>query len=216
MKKLTVVLAVLFVSIAMLSMAPPASAYEWFLKATVFEGQGWNDVASGDYDGSGYKWASGFDGVRRAYYQFDAPNIATDPQLYDVYQWVPTAGPGGWQWQPIEVNFNGFGSNEEGTMNPNIPWAGQWGTNHQYAGQDQNAAPGTWQLSGPGPQTDGGGTAMWMQKGSWLYIKWNFGWDITHAATALKIVGDPVVPEPSSMLALLMGVPTLVLFRRKK
>ena len=52
-----------------------------------------------------------------------------------------------------------------------------------------------WRSGGPGPQCPNSaactagvnGLQMWTKRGSTLYIKWNFGWDIVHPATAIRL-----------------------------
>jgi hypothetical protein len=51
---------------------------------------------------------------------------------------------------------------------------------------------------------------MWLKKGSWLYAKWDYGWDIDHTWSAIRLT--QVTPEPASALLLLLGLPLL---RRK-
>ena len=53
---------------------------------------------------------------------------------------------------------------------------------------------------------------MWLMKGSWMYAKWDFGWDITRCWSAIRLT--QITPEPASALLLLLGAPLLL--RRKR
>ncbi|HOW72504.1 MAG TPA: PEP-CTERM sorting domain-containing protein [Phycisphaerae bacterium] len=99
----------------------------------------------------------------------------------------------GTAWQPIESSFNGY-AGETYPMEPAIPWDGMWGTNHQYVGSD-GANTRAWLATGPGPHTPesaaqnagANGIYMWLKQGSTLYAKWDFGWDITRAWSAIRL-----------------------------
>ena len=186
----------------------------WIIENYTREGGGWNEVATGGYgqapgNNVPYHWAEGFDGVRRVYWTFDFVDVSTEPKLYFVEQWIPSTTPDGvtWGWLPIEVTFNvGGGSNEAGTINWDIPWAGWGNTNHQWMGMEQDGTPGDFQQAGPGPQAPDSelceagplGSHVWMQRGSTLYTAWGFVFPEgipPHAVTALRIT-DAGAPEP--------------------
>lgn len=197
----------------------------WIVYPTVFEGEGWQTVPSGDYDGRAYKWGSGWDGVRRVYWDVTTGNTVpvnhsdlfpAKPALYYVQQWVPTTTPDGveWGWLPIEVNFTGSSLHKDDfPYEKSIPWAGAYGQNHQWIGMDLNDPAGTWEDAGPGPQapqtaechTPGGsGRHMWIKRNSALWTKFDFGFPPPpHAATAIRLT--EVNPEPSCLPATLGG-----------
>lgn len=136
----------------------------WIVYPTSDVGGDWTDVADGDYQNQPYRYATSFDGVRRAYWDLTTEHVFVDPDsvtphndpfpvkpaLYYVDQWVPVP-PGevaNWGWLPIEVTWDGPGSGEEASGNIFVPWNGAYGTNHQWAGLDQRAASyGTWERS---------------------------------------------------------------------
>lgn len=202
--------------VLLLAVCGAAMANEWIANVTL-QGDGWSTVAGAGYNGSDAYSANTMNGVRRANWTFDFADMSTTAFLAEIWVYVPTAGPHG--WQPVEVTFNGSAS-DAWPIEPNIPWYGQYGTNHQYLGNDWNKT-GQWVKCGMGPQgpTDsdyyasGNGDKVWVKKGSTLYTKWDFGWAIGNTVSAVKLV---TVPEPSSLIALLAGVPALLMFRRKR
>jgi len=192
--------------------APAAAQRQWVVYPSAYDG-GFQEHPTGDFDGRAYIYGSGFDGVRRGYWDITAQNsipvapnsdvFPAKPALYAVEQWVPSSTPAGvtWVWLPIETLYHGrnSGQPEEGQRNVYIPWSGQYGTNHQWIGMDLNDPAGTWEPAGPGPQAPDGpdcsawgegpqSLQMWMKRGSALYTKWNFGWDVgPHAITAVRL-----------------------------
>jgi hypothetical protein len=135
--------------------------------------------------------------------------MPTTATLMNIYVYAPTGGLHG--WQPVQVIINGA-AGDTYPYEPNIPWGGQWGTNAQWQGSDWNVA-GTWMKAGPGPQAPG--DMVYVKKGCWLFVKWDFGWPISNTISAVKL-DDGVIPEPSSFLALLAGFPAIALLRRKR
>jgi hypothetical protein len=133
-------------------------------------------------------------------------SLPSTTELYSV-KFYGTSAPSNNDWQPIEVDFNGSGpGNGESQMDPNIPWAGQFGTNHQWIGADAKT-PGSFISTGPGPQAPKSaaynasgfdGTYMWMKSGSWLYAKWGFSGDTRRSWSAIQVTQvTPVLgPRP--------------------
>ena len=54
---------------------------------------------------------------------------------------------------------------------------------------------------------------MWLKETSWLYAKWDFPWSIHRSWSAIEVT---LGPEPSSLLALLAGIPALAFFRKRR
>lgn len=180
------------------------------------QGSNWNQVAEGSAPGGSYWWSSNQDAVRRARWFFDASVHGGDApaaaEKFKVEIWVAPAHAN--VWQPIEVSFDGL-NDEEATNNPNIPWAGQFGTNHQWIGVSQ-ANQGAWVSAGPGPQTDGGGDFVWAKGGSYFWVK-TFPWYDGSSEYGFSAIRITVVPEPASLLALgggLLSMAGLVIRRR--
>jgi hypothetical protein len=141
-------------------------------------------------------------------------------ELYSIEFFDATAGGNG--WQPIESQIRGV----NGENFPNdalIPWAGSFGTNHQYIASEGTAGTaGQWKSTGPGPHTPANDTVaapdngiyMWLgghTSASWLYAKWDFGFNLDRAHSALRLT--QITPEPASAMMLLLGIPLL---RRRK
>jgi hypothetical protein len=100
-------------------------------------------------------------------------------------------------WQPVESQFRGL-QGEQYPNEPLIPWAGQFGTNHQWIGSTGRDT-GDWHVMDNdgegGPQapftadfnTPGDGMYMWLRAGSWLYAKWDFPFAIDRSWSALRL-----------------------------
>ena len=126
---------------------------------------------------------------------------------------------GSGQWHVVDIAG-------DGTMNNNntMPWAGQFGTTHQYLQDPQNNGGG-WLKLGPGPQSDSsndGGQGVWINPTTgngapYLQIHY-LGFENTpETFDAFRVVQIDVVPEPSSLaLALLGGFALLTNIRRAK
>ncbi len=191
----------------------------WILPIDRLDG-GFTTHAGAGLDGTDAKEGNGADGVRRVWwntnnvYQSSGGAMPGDAQLFTVEAWGATAGAQ--DWQPIETQYNGY-PGDAFPIEPNIPWAGQFGTNHQYLGS--GGTPGAWQQHGPGPQgpvdatftAAGNGLYMWMTGGSVLYAKWDFPFAINRSWSMVRIT--QITPEPASALLLLLGLP---LCRRSK
>ncbi len=225
MKRVVLIISVLL-SLAVSSVSYAVPGDTWVLNIASLEGSGWTEHSGAGYNGTSAWEASGQDGYRRIYWKLDALTIPTLTELYTIEWYRPSAGAN--NWQPIESQFNGA-SGEIFPMDPNIPWAGMWGTNHQYIGAGDPGTPGTpgtWVSTGPGPHTPentaynagANGIYMWLKQGSWLYAKWDYGWPIDNTWSALRITqitGTQTVPEPTTMLLLLLGLFGLAGIRRK-
>jgi len=177
-----------------------------------YPGAGYGGGSAWGRDSCSCPWLSSGD-WRRIYWELSGKgDLGNDPpttaQMYQIEFYYPTVGDG--DWQPIESQFYGAGGEpfpywcypEMGDGSGNCPsgsyrlWAGAWGTNHQWIGSEfLNGTPGTWKPTGPGPQvpesdsfTAGpNGVAMWLKRGSWLYAKWDFPWEISRTWSALRL-----------------------------
>jgi len=190
-------------SVAVLAVvASPALAAvgeTWILPIHHRDGGGWTEYPGAGYEGTSAWEGRGWDGVRRAYWELSGTgSMGNEPpeevSLYTIEVWAPTSGAT--QWQPIESQLHGI-IGETHPMEPGIPWAGQYGTNHQWIGSD-GYNDGQWHQAGPGPQVPNSpdfyapGAApdsfyMWLKRGSWMYAKWDFGWPITRAWSVLRL-----------------------------
>ncbi len=212
------------------AVAKAAPGDSWILPIDHLNGGGWTEYPGAGWNGTSAWGANGMDGARRVYWDL-ANRVGSSPMetgvnLYTIECYVPTAGGTG--WQPIESQISGAGG-EVWPMDPLIPWAGMYGTDHQYIGSDAFNA-GLWNPTGPGPHTPetadfnagANGIYMWLNVGapddSWLYAKWDYGWSIDRAWSALRITQiTTTVPEPSVLaLGLLGGLALLRGFRRAK
>lgn len=213
MRKTMLALAVLGF-IATSAMAAPGDS--WILPIDHLNGGGWTEFPGAGYGGASAWQGAGMDGVRRVYWALNNAGIPASTELYTIQVYVPQV-PGNMDWQPVESQFNGA-AGEAWPTDPGIPWAGMWGTNHEYVGSDANV-PAAWNPTGAGPHSPetadfnagANGIYMWLKAGSWLYAKWDFGWPITRTWSALKIT--QITPEPISMMLFALGGAALL--RRK-
>ena len=133
MKRLIFIISVLLcLAISNISFADPGDT--WVLEIDSRTGDGWTEIVGAGYGGTSAWEASGMDGTRRIYWELNALGIPTSTELYIIERYIPTAGT--LNWQPIESQFGGEVGGEVYPIDPNIPWAGMWGTNHQYVGAD--------------------------------------------------------------------------------
>ena len=165
---------------------------------TTYAGAGYSGPeSSGDpsYVGNAYGYASsGAVGVNRVYWELSGNSVnnntpvPTDVELYKV-EFYGTTEPRHNDWQPVESQIDGI-VGEDYPFDSEIPWAGQFGTNHQYIA-NTGADDGLWHVLGPGPQADttqpADGTMMWLKAGSWLYAKWDFSFGIDRSWSAIRL-----------------------------
>jgi|GEM_PF-1586125 len=236
-----------FALAAMLIGSPGAFAQrQWIVYPSEYTGSGWFDMPSGNYDVNDpanpsrpYRWATGFDGERRAYWDITAENaipighsdpFPAKPAFYQIEHWVPTENPVGVTWggyTTVEVSFSGQpGEDEEGKINPFIPWNGRYRTNHQWLElvfscgtcNGGGAEPARWRQAGPGPHAPAAPTCdapenspdsrfVYLRRGSRLFIKFNFdwGWEMYVPMTAVRIT--ELVPVPRTCDAATQGGP---------
>ncbi len=212
MKKLFVFMAVLAVS------ASPALAGIgdwWVMPIDRIDNQGFFTTHAGaGLGGTDAYEGNGQDGVARIWW--DTNNVSSSSgaampatlESFTVEAWGPTAGA--LDWQPIQVQINGYNGPVNFPIDPEIPWAGQFGTNHEWIGG--GATAGQWSQHGPGPQTHDGLAEVYIKDGSVLYAKWDFGFPINRSWSAVRIT--QVTPEPTGALLLLAGAPLIL--RRKR
>jgi len=192
---------------------------------TSYLGAGYAGVQSSGnpiYVGNAYGRA-GTDGVARVYWELSGLSVnhlrpvPATAELYRV-EFYGTTEVGHNNWQPVESQFNGA-AGEGFPFEPGIPWAGQFGTNHQYIAAD-GADDGLWHVLGPGPQADtnppADGTMLWLKSGSWLYSKWDFPFAIDRTWSALRLTQITGIPEPASGLLMLLGGVFMVARRSRR
>jgi|GEM_PF-913405 len=220
----------LIVSALVMTASIAKAADSWILPISSLQGSGFTTYTGAGYGGTDAYGANTIDGGRRVYWKLDPAllSVGGNPMppgmnQYTISFYTPTAGATG--WQPIESQIGGS-AGEVYPNDPLIPWAGMWGTSHQYIGAE-NGTPGSWTATGPGPHTPesadfnagANGIYMWLNVGanadnsSWLYAKWDYGWAIDHTWSAIMVT----IPEPSSLaLGLIGGLALLTGFRRAK
>lgn len=217
MKKAIVLLVVL----AAATTAFAAAGDSWILPIDHTEGGGLTAMPGIGWNGTDALQGAGPDGVRRVYWNTlnvvqptGAAALPASTELYTMEYFKPAGGTH--QWQPIESRISG--GTEIWPNDPSIPWAGMWGSNHQYIAAWEGGAAGTWCAAGAGPHTPesdaytagANGIYMWLHSGSQLYVKWDYGWSIDNTVSAIRLT--QITPEPVSALLLLLGLPLL---RRK-
>jgi hypothetical protein len=193
---------------------------------TSYAGAGYDGpMSSGDPTFAGASWGmNGTHGQARIYWELSGLSIGTNnpvPNTAELYtiEFYGTTDGGHNSWQPVESQFNGAGG-ETYPIEPNIPWAGGFGTNHQYLAAD-GTDTGNWHPLGPGPQGPSGpefnaatgGPYMWLTNGSWLYAKWDFGFAIDRTWSAIRVT--QITPEPTSAFLLLLGGGVAALRRKR-
>jgi hypothetical protein len=178
-----------------------------------FAGAGYSGAQSSgaaQYVGNSYGFNNGGSpvGVNRVYWELSGNSVnnntpvPTTTELYKL-EFYGTSEAGHNSWQPVESQFHGS-AGETYPVDSGIPWAGQFGTNHQYIAAG-GFNDGAWHTLGPGPQADttapADGTMMWLTASSWLYAKWDFTFAIDRSWSALRltqvtpIAGPPVTGD---------------------
>ncbi|MEX2169663.1 MAG: hypothetical protein WD851_10150 [Pirellulales bacterium] len=179
---------------------------------TEYAGAGYSGVQSSghaDFVGDAYG-RSGQDGVARVYWELSGSainsgrSVPTSTELYTIEYWG-TPAPGN-DWQPVESQFKGAGG-ETFPQEPLIPWVGQFGTNHQWLGED-GSDDSDWHLidnnGDGGPQAPfsadfnapGDGIYMWLTSGSWVYAKWDFPFTFNRSWSAIRLTQFTGVTPP--------------------
>ena len=185
---------------------------------TIHDGTGYSGQHSyGDpqYFGNSYGYAGTAGNITRIYWELNGSAINSGrqvPNTTELYSIEFFAGnePGhGISAQPVESAFHGAGyfdpndgTNHGGEVWPidyHIPWAGAFGSNHQYIGSTDKD-DGQWHpldsdgnFSGrhaPVDETFNAapfGIYMWLTRESWLYVKWDFAFDVDRAWSALRL-----------------------------
>ncbi|MEX2169661.1 MAG: PEP-CTERM sorting domain-containing protein [Pirellulales bacterium] len=167
------------------------------------------------------------DGVARVYWELSGLSIGTlrpvptTTEQYTLEFYDPTdVGHNG--FNPVESQFRGA-AGETFPNEPLIPWAGAFGTNHQFIARD-GADSGTFLQLGPGPQAPvdasfgaaPNGFNMWLTSGSWMYAKYNFPFPIDRSWSALRVTQVTGIPEPSTVILAGIGVIGLGIVRRRR
>jgi hypothetical protein len=188
---------------------------------TTYAGAGYGSASYPGPQSSGFPqfvgnayYFNGFDGVARIHWQLSGNAIVNGqatgnpvPSTTELYKidFFGTNAPGRNDWQPIEGDFNGSAPGTgEGLNDAAIPWAGEFGTNHQYIAADQKTV-GAFHSTGPGPHTPSSdsynaasnGIYMWLTSGSSLYAKWNFSGGLGKSWSAIRLTQmSPLVTGP--------------------
>jgi hypothetical protein len=208
-----------------LGAAPAYAVYDVIVTPDQFIPQTWGGNLSQDtadaYPGdnaNGYYYTNNFANSPSATIIIPLPaGMPSGWNAYNVYEWNPTAHGG--QWHVVDIAG-------DGTMNanPTMPWAGQFGTNHQYLQnpQDNPANLGGWYKLGPGPQADpsnDGGSGVWMSPDTgngapYLQIHYLGFESAPESFDAFRVV--QVVPEPATGLLMLVGGALMCVRRRRR
>ena len=177
---------------------------QWILPITQRNNSGaWLAAPGAGYNGTTAYEAIGPDPTTRIYWALTGLSTVNNSpfpittELYTIEWFQPTSG--GEDWQPIEGNLRGNPdiAGSDGLMDSIVPWAGEYGQNHQWIGaQGTDGTPGNWTTTGPGPHTPesadynalgDNGLYMWLKAGAYLYAKWDFSFTIDHTWSALRV-----------------------------
>jgi hypothetical protein len=223
-------LPALLAALALVASGTPARAqYDCIITPNQFIYLGWDGNLQHDTVGSstqdGYYWTANYSATPSAIIIIPLPGgLPSGWHQYDVYEWDPNIHRGTpegiGQWHVVDIAADGTMNN-----NPTMPWAGQFGTDHQYLQNPQNAPVGAsgWLKLGPGPQSDSnldGGYGVWINPTTgngapYLQIHY-LGIEITpETFDAFRVVQIDAVPEPSVFaLGLLGGFALLAVISR--
>jgi len=190
--------ALLFGLLLVFVLGSMAAAKTWTVYEPTWVGEGTGPtttLAGLGPDGYDAWWRGNpADDWAQAHYTFDFADMNTAATAYTVEYWCPaTPSQYGVGWGPL----NWY----DPTAGDQLKWGGA----------DMGPRSGEWL-----PLTDAGfGTVVYMEKGDALHFKWNpWGGGYSNACAAVRITGE-AIPEPSSLLALIAGIPALALLRRK-
>lgn len=213
-----------------MSATPALAQYDHIITPDQFQFQTWGGNLQfstvGAYPGdgpNGYGWTANFGASPSATIIIPLPaGMPAGAHPYNIYQWNPSANST--QWHVVDVAADGtMGNNPDHSFATGIPWAGQFGTDHQYLQNPQNN-DGGWVKLGPGPQSDStldGGSGVWMNPSAtisgagypYLQIHYLGFENAPESFDAIRVV---LIPEPTVFaLALLGGFGLLTGLRRK-
>jgi hypothetical protein len=161
---------------------------------------GAHSSGNSDYFGNAYSHYGFAGDIARVNWKLDGLSVNTGrpvPTTTEQYtiEYFGVPQPSGHNdYQPIESQFHGEGG-EAFPYEDDIPWVGQFNTNHQWIKLDDTPVVSQWNTTGPGPQVpnsanfnaSGFGTRMWLTRGSWLYAKWDFPFEIDRSWSAIRL-----------------------------
>lgn len=148
---------------------------------------------------------------------FTSDDPPAEPRLYFIRTWIPPAHSS--VFSIINVDVLGPDVQDVFSIDPRIPWGGRAGTNWQYIGRNPSNQ-GAWVATGPGPDNtivalqngagvysafnasfpcgnglSSNGFAVWLRKGDWLYVKWNFDGGVKSIGfSAIEITEANAIP----------------------
>jgi hypothetical protein len=155
-----------------------------------YPGEGYNGTTAYGYTGGS---VGGEVDSARIYWKLGNSTIPETAELYSIEFHDPDVG--GNDSQPIESMFNGTA--EPWPIEPDIPWSGNFGVNHQALqthGSDDTRD--SFVAAGPGPQAPESedyyagpnGTYMWLKRGSRVFATWDvIEMTISRAWSVLRI-----------------------------
>ena len=207
-------------SLAALALVVSATAaraqYDQIITPDQFIFLGWNGNLQhstvSPLDPDGYYWTPNYSATPSAIVLIPLPaGLLPGWHQYDVYELIPGlhngTPEGSGQWHVVDIAGDGTMNN-----NPTMPWAGQFGTDHQYLQDPQNNGGG-WLKLGPGPQSDpsnDGGYGVWINPTTgngapYLQIHY-LGFEATpETFDAFRVVQSVLIPEPSTLAVSLLG-----------
>ncbi len=214
---------------------PAYAVYDVIVTPDQFQPQTWGgnllQDTVGAYPGdnaAGYYYTNNFGNSPSATIIIPLPaGLPAGAHVYNVYQWDPSAHTT--QWHVVDIAADGtLNNNPDHSQATGIPWAGQFGTNHQYLQNPQDGAGknlGDWLKLGPGPQSDAtldGGSGVWINPSTgngypYLQIHYLGFENAPESFDAIRVVQiDGVVPEPASGLIMLVGGVLMAVRRRRR